>query len=786
VVIKYPHFDNIEKKLWLYTLVTLICLGLAAVILDGMHTKSAYSLDAKINSTQSKNYPMTIRRNDSTSNNLNLYPIGSDLVNEHKQIAVTHSQDGNLALFSLDLHNSGIYYKYQLKPHGNWSKDWIDLGPIQSKQIAVGNNKDGRLVLTSLDLNGSVSYKYQLRAGSPSGNWSNWINLGSQSKQIAVGNNKDGRLVIFTIGIKYNVPYYKYELNTNGINWNDNWIDLGPIQSKQIAVGNNKDGRLALFSIGLDDNVTYYKYQLLPNDVNWSNRWISLGLNNIIASKQIAVGNNKDGRLVIFSISDVQSNLLNYPYYKYQITPGDNWSNDWRDLVNIGTSRQVIVSNSKDGTLVLFQISGDTNEVNYYELQYQPLPLLRDHTLKIEELTNGLSYPTSMAFIDTTKILVLEKNNGNVRLVSNGVLQQQPVLHVHVNGSAESGLVGIAVINGRSNADNIAMNNKSSSSLLSTDHNAIMAPLKMGRDNATKTVFLYFKESQVDGGKPLGNRVYKYQWNGTALINPKLILDLPGQSPEHNGGKLAIGSDGNLYVVIGDQHMNTSLQNLKNGSEPNDTGVVLRLTPDGLPVSDNPFIKVSSDKMKKIFAYGIRNSFGLAIDPITGDIWDTENGVSNYDEINHFKPGYNSGWKQVVGPISRSNKTTKDLVSFPGSRYIDPVFSWKATVAPTQIEFLKSSRLGHKYTNSIFVGDFDNGNLYNFEVNKNRTGLSFSTNQTGLYDLVSDNPNELLEVIFGTHFGGITDIKTGPDGFLYVLTYNGNVYRIIPNNESIS
>ena len=187
--------------------------------------------------------------------------------------------------------------------------------------------------------------------------------------------------------------------------------------------------------------------------------------------------------------------------------------------------------------------------------------------------------------------------------------------------------------------------------------------------------------------------------------------------------------------------------------------------------------------MHKYYAYGVRNSFGITFDPMTGNLWQTENGPDVYDEINVVKPGFNSGWIQVMGPLSRNaGVSTDQLVNFPGSHYADPVFSWKNPVAVTDIEFMKSSMLGEKYKNNIFVGDYNNGNLYYFELNSTRTGIK---QQTGPSGLVIDNSAQLSSVTFGTGFGGITDIKTGPtDGFLYVLSINdGNIYKIVPSTK---
>lgn len=384
--------------------------------------------------------------------------------------------------------------------------------------------------------------------------------------------------------------------------------------------------------------------------------------------------------------------------------------------------------------------------------------ITKDPKLKVEILAKGLSSPTSMAFIDTSNILVSEKD-GQVRLVSNGVLEDKPVLQVSVDTESERGLLGIAIMN--STKTNLA--------------------------NNSKFVYLYYTESK---GGDLRNRVYRYEWSeqNQNLVNPTLILDLPAlPGPNHDGGKLVIGPDHYLYAVIGDLNHRGKLQNTNDGPDPDDTSVILRVNPnDGSAVKDNPFIKDANIAMHKYYAYGIRNSFGITFDPITGNLWQTENGPDVYDEINVVKPGFNSGWTQVMGPLSRNTGfMIGQLVNFPHSHYVDPVFSWKNPVAVTDIEFMKSSVLGEKYKNNIFVGDYNNGNLYYFEVNSTRTGINLDINQEkiGLSSLVVDNANQQSAVTFGTGFGGISDIKIGPtDGFLYVLSINdGIIYKVVPS-----
>jgi aldose sugar dehydrogenase len=386
-------------------------------------------------------------------------------------------------------------------------------------------------------------------------------------------------------------------------------------------------------------------------------------------------------------------------------------------------------------------------------------PTVSDNKLKVETFVQGLASPTSMAFLDKDHIIVLQKNDGKILLVSNGTLQKKPILQVSVDKTVERGLLGIAIL--RSNAISLAEN------------------------PASKTlVFLYYTESQ--SGQPLRNRVYSYEWNGHVLESPKLILDLPGlPGPNHNAGKLSIGPDGNLYAVIGELRHNGQLQNIKDGPAPDDTGVIFRVNPfSGQGVRGNPFEHAGiTNPLSKYVAYGIRNSFGIAFDPVDGQLWQTENGPSSYDEINVIKPGFNGGWKKVIGPISRTKIAESDLVSFPNSKYYDPIFSWKDPVAVTGLEFFNSSKFGDKYLNNLFVGDYNNGNIYFFKINGTRTGLEFNdANQSGLTDLVVDNPKELAEITFATGFGGITDIKTGPDGYLYVVSIkDGAIYRIVPS-----
>lgn len=378
-------------------------------------------------------------------------------------------------------------------------------------------------------------------------------------------------------------------------------------------------------------------------------------------------------------------------------------------------------------------------------------PSLIDPNLKVEIVfknTGKLDTPTtSMAFIGPDDILVLEKNKGTVQRIINGQLQSKPLLEVPVGNEVEWGMLGIATTK-----------------------------------SAEKTyVFLYYTEADAHGGGILGNRMYRYELVSDKLVNPLLLLDLPATSPQkgqennHDGGKTMVGPDGNVYVVIGDVgSRNGQAQNNEGGDPVDGTSGILRVTQEGQPVGGG--ILGDTIPLRLYYAYGIRNSFGFDFDPLSGTIWDTENGADDKDEINLVKPGFNSGWGHIMGFPPKRFNPENDLVNFDGKgQYSNPQFVWKQTVGPTALQFLNSAKLGKQYENTLFVGNVNTGNLYNFKLNASRTGLLL---EGPLTDHIADTPEEEQSIIFGEGFGVITDIKVGPDGYLYILGFDGTIYRI--------
>jgi glucose/arabinose dehydrogenase len=270
-------------------------------------------------------------------------------------------------------------------------------------------------------------------------------------------------------------------------------------------------------------------------------------------------------------------------------------------------------------------------------------------------------------------------------------------------------------------------------------------------------VYVYFTAADSDAGKAIENRVYRYDWNGKKLVNPVLLKTLPSVNYYHNGGAMT-SFGGQTFAVIGDNGNYGRLQN-RNADWKNDTSVILRIDPPG-----------------SYYAMGIRNSFGITVDPVTGNLWDTENGDDSFDEINFVPENFNSGWIEIMG-ITKNQTLIDSLPKYGDFVYSNPEFVWEKPVCPTGIAFSTSEKFAQ--TDTVFVGDCNNGNLYRFNLNEQRTGFVFDSPH--LQDNILNNDESNQEILFGTGFGAITDVKEGPDGFLYIVSLsNGKIYRILP------
>ena len=458
-------------------------------------------------------------------------------------------------------------------------------------------------------------------------------------------------------------------------------------------------------------------------------------------------------------------------------------------------------------------------------------PTMLDPNLEVRTVVAGLNQPTTMAFLGPTDILVLEKATGKVQRVVNGMIQST-VLDLAVNSASERGLLGIALHPG--------------------------FPSNPG-------VYLFWTESTTGADSNvleevplLGNRVDRFTWNGSALTFDRSLIRLRAFQQDagqplrgnHNGGVMKFGLDRKLYIFMGDNGRRGQLQNLPcgptatcsgptvpddqfGGPAPDDahlTGVILRLNDDGSTPADNPFFAVGAvmggevgANIQKIFAYGLRNSFGMDFDPKSGNLWLEQNGDDSFTELGLIEPGTNGGWVQIMGPVSRiaeykaieTSPATDSCVGgayfglqqirwpptliadtpaqalsrlfmLPGAVYRDPQFSWKFEVAPAGIGFVKGRALGPQYEGDLFMGaartDLEGGHLFHFNLKGNRRQIG--VDDPRLEDRVADNfckfdITESESLLIGRNFGVGTDIQTGPNGNLFVVSLtSGAIYEI--------
>ena len=417
-------------------------------------------------------------------------------------------------------------------------------------------------------------------------------------------------------------------------------------------------------------------------------------------------------------------------------------------------------------------------------------PLINDENLQITQLVGELNFPTGIDFLDENDILVIEKNTGQVKRILDGEILPEPVLDVNVASESERGLLGIAILNKKGFTNSDATTTTTTNEILQEEN-------ILENEEGEVKVFLFFTETEdIDNGEILGNRLYKYDFIDGKLINPTLLLDLPFlPGPSHNGGVLDIGPDNNLYLVVGDINREgnpeylTLAQNIEDSKMPDGRGGVLRITVDGESVNDG-FTLGNDGVLDKYYGYGIRNSFGIGFDPLTGILWETENGSNYGDEINVILPGFNGGWRQGLG-LSTEYENFKNkefdknkLINFNGKgTYYEPVFTWVDTVAPTAIAFINSKIFGEEYENDLLVGSVKQGRIFHFNLNETRTGFDLPPSGK-LVDKMADVDEELESVTLGRNFGVITDIEINPyDGAIYVVdgqSKNGKIYQIHP------
>ena len=307
---------------------------------------------------------------------------------------------------------------------------------------------------------------------------------------------------------------------------------------------------------------------------------------------------------------------------------------------------------------------------------------------KPELVLGGLAFPTNLALADDGRIFLTEKETGDIRIIRDGRMLSEPFDHLDAVAGAETGLLGIAL-----------------------------------HPDFPEQPWVYVSYSDAADGR---NRLIRILADGdTGTDRQNLIDGLAFENGYHNGGDIAFGSDGSVFLSVGEAHESDRAQ------DPHDIGgKIVRIEADGTLAADNPF-----GPDNPVYSIGHRNSFGLCIDPATGDLWETENGPGSDDEVNLVTAGANYGWPEQLGPGGEPT-------------FVDPVVNYRAVIVPTGCAVWN----GH-----LFVGSYGTGFLHRIRL--------------------PAEPGAAIDDVVARFDHGITDVAAGPDGDLYVAT-SDSIWRI--------
>jgi aldose sugar dehydrogenase len=352
-----------------------------------------------------------------------------------------------------------------------------------------------------------------------------------------------------------------------------------------------------------------------------------------------------------------------------------------------------------------------------------------ERNLRIVVIAEGLRQPWSMAFLPDGTILVTERN-GRLRVVRHGRLQRSTpddgVPPVQTGGPR--GLQGLM---------DVALH---------------------PHFNENKWIYLtYHKPAGDDAGETV---LARGTWNGSALVDVHTIFESGAKETE--ASRIAFGRDGMLYMSISAP----GSPKVQRSQDPNDyAGKTVRLRDDGTIPNDNPFVGRAGYK-PAIFTMGHRNGHGLAINPETGQVWETEQGPSGGDEVNVLQPGRNYGWPFVS--FGRDYWGARVSARPFGAGMEDPIVVWLPSIGLTGMTFYMGDRFPH-WKRNLFVGGLREGGIP-------RTGQIQRIVFNERWEELRREPM-LMELK-----QRIRDVRQGPDGLLYILTAeeDGALLRIEP------
>jgi glucose/arabinose dehydrogenase len=319
---------------------------------------------------------------------------------------------------------------------------------------------------------------------------------------------------------------------------------------------------------------------------------------------------------------------------------------------------------------------------------------------RTETFLAGAAFPVAMAFAPDGRLFFNELQTGRVRIVQSGQLLAQPFATIAVQTTGERGLLGLAI------DPNFAAN---------------------------RFVYVYYSDP---GGF---HRLLRFTEANNVATNQTIIFTVPASNSNHNGGNIAFGFDGRLYITVGDCGDPANSQNMTSPC-----GKILRINPDGTIPGDNPF-----GAANPAFNLGLRNSFDFTFHPQSGIIYASENGPSCDDEINRVVAAANYGWR-VNYPCGDAS-----------AGFVAAIARFNPVIAPTGIAFY-TANVFPQFRNSLFLVDFNTGRVRRFVVNEGMQGQVAQT-----------------EIVVDGGFGALLDVVQGPDGFLYFSSMT-TVLRIVP------
>lgn len=337
----------------------------------------------------------------------------------------------------------------------------------------------------------------------------------------------------------------------------------------------------------------------------------------------------------------------------------------------------------------------------------------------IDEVATGLEFPWSVAFLPNGEYLVAERGGRLLRIAGNDRVEIGGVPDTYVAG--QGGFFDI---------------------VLDPDF------------SENRLVYLSFAD-----GRKRANRtaIFRGRLEADRIASGEVILRVePDKNTAHHyGGRMAFLPDGTLLVTTGEGFtFRDQAQDL--GSQ---FGKTLRIHPDGSVPADNPF-RASGGAAGKVWTYGHRNPQGLAVDAATGDIWLHEHGPRGGDEVNRLEAGANYGWPAITYGVDYSGARISPYTEYEGME--QPVIYWDPSIAPSGLTIYRGAAFP-EWSGNLFVGALKDRDVRRL--------------------VIADGKLVEEETLFAEIGERIRDVRTGPDGFLYLLTdsRNGQLLRVRPD-----